>query len=556
MWGSISWRRKRREGTSASSIQPVLADYHRDLLSDRGRRRLTLAFFTGNLVLGFLFAALPDESKPLLTIPLFAMLALIVWLLPETGRPPTRFMTTTFFFYFIALTMWPYYLAIQLPGAPLIEIRRFFLLLTVIGLLLCLSVSREFRTVMKEIMAARPIFFKFLVAFVAVQALSLVGTPEPASASLTFIRNQLQWTAIAFISMHVLSKPGRVIFFANLICALAIILAIMAYFELENQQVLWANHIPSFLQINDPVMERLLSPVFRSGEYRVKGPFSVSLTFAEFLCLTLPFFLQYILFGRNMFLRVIYMVADALVINAILDTQARVGIVGMIVAHAIYGLVWSVRFWHTRKDNVFGPAFVLAYPVGLFFFSLAMIFVGRLRGLWLGGAEEGASTDGRLAQAALFPSTFLHRPLFGYGPMQGAEALGYRNQAGEMSIDSALLSIPLDYGAFGFICYYGMFIYMLIEAMKLAFSAKDREASYAMPASVALAIWLTARIVLSQEDNTSFAYMILGMIAALAYQRKKLGAEGDRNRQDASPRPEKPRRRSLLRGLGRPGLSS
>jgi hypothetical protein len=41
-----------------------------------------------------------------------------------------------------------------------------------------------------------------------------------------------------------------------------------------------------------------------------------------------------------------------------------------------------------------------------------------------------------------------------------------------------------------------------------------------MPFAVTIAAWLTSRIVLAQEDNASFMFMVLGALTALAYQRK------------------------------------
>ncbi|MDQ4420931.1 O-antigen ligase family protein [Sphingobium sp. DEHP117] len=377
---------------------------------------------------------------------------------------------------------------------------------------------------MKDIIGAEPVFFKILMGLVIAQTISVIDSNDVSSAFSAYMRIQLACTGALFMAIYVLSKPGRVLFFANMIRIVAVILAIIAVLEYENQGILWAHHIPSFLQVDDPAMTNLLDSAFRAGDYRVVGTFSVPLCYAEFMALTLPFFLHYMLFGEKRGYKIILLICDALVINAIFLTQARVGIVGIMVTHGIYGFIWSIRFWRTHKDSLFGPALALSYPVGLTVFALAMIFIGRLRGLWMGGATEGASTLGRFAQAEAFPPVFIQKPLFGYGPAQGAKALNFRNPAGELSIDSGLLNIPLCYGAVGAVFYFGMFIFMLIMGMKLAFNARDREIAYAMPAAVAVSFWLVSRIVLAQEDNASFMYMMLAMLVALSYQQKKMAA--------------------------------
>ncbi|MCI1756436.1 MAG: O-antigen ligase domain-containing protein [Sphingobium sp.] len=399
MLGDMVLKWKRRRTAPANISYAVLPDYHRDLLSPKARRRWIIAFFAANFVFGFLFALMPDSAKPMMASPILFLAALIVWMLPETGNPPARMMTRMFFAYFIALILWPYYLAIQIPGAPLIEIRRAFLFLSVFFFLVSLSVSHRFIQEMKAIISPYPLFMKFFYGFILAQLLSMIGTREPTGSALSMIKNQMAWTCVFFISAYILSKPGQILRFSNLIRIVATILAILALFEYRNQGILWAKHIPSFLTVSDPAMIRLLSPVFREGDYRVTGTFSVSLCFAEFMSLTLPFFLQYLVVGRNRLYKLIVVVCDVLVINAIILTQARVGIVGIMVTHGIYGFIWSIRFWRTRKDSLFGPMIALSYPAALTVFAMAMLFIGRLREMWMGGQSTYGSTEGRLAQA-------------------------------------------------------------------------------------------------------------------------------------------------------------
>lgn len=518
MLGNILPRRKGSEGRAALSAHPVLASYHRDMLTPRARRRLTIGFFIASFIFGFFFAILPNESKAMLTVPLFVMATFILWLLPETGRAPTRFLTWMFFSYFVALILWPYYLAFQIPGMPLIEIRRAFLFLGILGLLVSLSVSSAFKQHMKDLVETWPTFFRLLIGFVAVQALSLIGTPYFNEAFMAFLRIQLACTAIFFITVYVMSQPGRILLFANLIRFVAVALSIMAIFEYRNQGLLWAGHIPSFLQVSDPAMINLLDSTFRAGDYRVTTTFSVSLCLAEFLALTLPFFLQYLVTGRNRLFKAILVICDLLVMNAILLTQARVGIVGIAVTHGIYGFILALRFWRAHKESLLGPAALLMYPVGMAVFAVAAFTVPRLKVMWLGNGVQAASTQGRLEQAAEFPAKFIARPLFGYGPSQGGRVLGYTNPAGEVSIDSGLLAIPLNYGAVGAVLYFSMFIYLFVQGMKLSADAKGQEDSYAMPVAVTMIFWLISRIVIAQEDNASFMYMMMAMLVALAYR--------------------------------------
>ncbi|WP_293397105.1 O-antigen ligase family protein [Phenylobacterium sp. RIFCSPHIGHO2_01_FULL_69_31] len=476
---------------------------------------------------GFMFSWLPPSFLLLLLTPIALVALVVIWALPDTERPPIRSMEWAFACYFISLILWPYYLAIQIPGLPLLELRRLFAGAMLFFLLVSLSTSRTFRQEMKEIVVANRTFVTLLVSFVAVQVLSLILARERMHGLMTVVKNQLGWTAVFFVSVYLFSQPGRMKRWALTLVGLALTLSVIGFFEYRNQGVLWAEHIPSFLRVNDPAMVNLLTAVFREGRYRVVTTFSVSLSLAEFLALVMPFLIHGVLTAKTPLVRLACIAADIAIFSTILLTQARVGIVGAIVAHSFYGLVWAVRRWRTQKGSLIGPAATLAYPALFVLLGVAVLSVGRLRVMTLGGGTHAASTTGRLEQAAATGPVLLRSPLFGHGPRQGAGALGYTNPAGEVSIDSYLLAMLLDYGIVGFLLYYAMFIFMVIQALRVGSRYANPELAYVMPAGVALVVWLASKVVLAQEDSTSFTYMLLGLVAASVYLARRIQAKQD-----------------------------
>src|SRR3546814_611194 len=208
--------------------------------------------------------------------------------------------------------------------------------------------------------------------------------------------------------------------FANIIRCLAVFLAILGYFELRNQGLLWANHIPWFLKVSDPAMQNLLNPMFRAGEYRVTGPFSTSLSYAEFMAMTMPFFLHYMLEGKKLWLRIIAVFCHVLVFYGILLTQARVGIVGALTAHAVYFAAWTIKKWRQERSNIIASVLLFVMPLVLVLAAVTVLTVPRLRIMTLGGGEHAASTEGRLEQMKGSIPLIIKRPLIGYGPGQGA----------------------------------------------------------------------------------------------------------------------------------------
>ncbi|MCT2398387.1 O-antigen ligase family protein [Novosphingobium mangrovi (ex Huang et al. 2023)] len=495
----------------------TLSGYHPSESGLAAKFALKAAIVLVAAILGLAIGGLPLNRIVVPLLPLVVLTLLIIWILPENRNPPTRFMSFTFFAYFVAVVVWPYYLAIQLPGLPLIEIRRLFVALSILGFLICYSTSRAFRDELWRICRASSLEVKLLWAFVAFQALSVPFSVDVAGSIPTFVKNQLGWTAVFFIVAYVMSKPGNVDRFANIIRALAVFLVVLGYFEYRNQGLLWANHIPWFLKVSDPAMINLLDPMFREGEYRVTGPFSTSLSYSEFMAMAMPFFLHYIVEGRKLWLRAVALLCHALVFYGILLTQARVGIVGALAAHGVYFAAWTIRKWRLERTNIVAAALLFLMPVLLALSATAVLTVPRLRIMTLGGGAHAASTQGRVEQMKAAIPLIIKRPVIGYGPGEGAGVLGYRNPAGELSIDSYILAAALNYGLVGFLVMTAMFGLFVLKGIQVGQASKG-ETSVAIAAATSIAVWMVAKIVLAQEDNVSVVFMMMGLIAACAYR--------------------------------------
>ncbi|EGD59997.1 putative diutan polysaccharide polymerase [Novosphingobium nitrogenifigens DSM 19370] len=497
----------------------VFPGYHRPA-GPRWRNLGLLALLFGfGLAFGAAIAWLPTERLSLLVIPVAVLAALTVWVLPEGTEPPTRLMTWMFTAYFVALTLWPYYLAISLPGFPLIEIRRVFVALAILAMMVSLSISRSFRQRMKEIIGASPWIFRLFGTFVVIQMLSLPLARSFPAATSAFVRDQLGWTAVLFMSSYVFTRPGEIGKWAAILRGMAIVMVFMGIAEYHNKAILWANHIPSFLQVGDPGVQRILSPVFRSNVYRINGTFPVSLSLAEWLALTMPFFLYYIFFGRRMAIRIFCVIGDALVFLAIILTQARIGLIGTLVAHSVFVAVWAMRARRLQRGSVLPTIALAAYPVLLVSLIGAVMTVPALRVRVLGGGAQAASTQGRIEQFHMAVPMIMRRPVLGYGVGQAPLQLGWADPSGQISIDSYILTLLLDYGVPGFAVYVSLMGVAITQGFRLSMKGdEDSENGYAGAAAICLCIWLACQNALSQEDNASFIFMIVGMIAAISWR--------------------------------------
>lgn len=490
-----------------------------------GRWRTLLLFlvlFGVSGIAGLTIATLPAARLSLFAIPIALLSGLIIWLLPEGATPPTRFMRQMFFAYFVAVIVWPYYIAIDIPGFPLIEIRRAFLALAVLMLGVSLSISREFRREIADIFRASPLFTKLFLGFLAFQLLSVPFARDLRTGISFYVKDQLGWTAVLVMAAYIFSRPGKILLWSAILRTLAIFLAFLAFAEYKNQALLWIDHIPSFLSISDPeIALRQLAPHFRNGLYRVKGTFIVSLALAEWFALTTPFFLYYVLFGKKMLLRAICAVADILVFVAADLTQARIGMVGFLVTHTLFIAAWALRARQQKGNTLLPTAVLAAYPAMFCAIVVAVLTVDRLRISVLGGGTQAASDQGRREQMIAAIPKVLERPLTGYGPGQAALSVGWTNPQGDVSLDTYVVSILVDYGIIGFFCYVGMMGVAAVQGLKLGMISKSEESGYALAGGVTVLAWLACQVALSQEDNASMVFMVLGMILALAYRQAR-----------------------------------
>jgi len=460
------------------------------------------------------------------TVPIAVLGALVIWALPDVNNAPLRPIAPLFWAFFIAQVLWPNYLAITLPGLPWITMIRLTGFPLVFFLLVCVSVSAELRTQLAETLNAAPPLWKALAVFVFIQATSIALSHSPSDSFQAFLVAQLTWTAIFFISAWLFRKPGRLQRWAGAFVILGVVVAVIGLVEYRRQEVLWVGHIPSFLQVQDESVQKILAGSSRNGDYRAQSTFSTSLAFAEFLTLVLPFAIHFAMQPYRLPVRIAAGAAIPVLMVANFCSGARLGVVGMMLTIMIYFGFWSVLNWRKNKHNLLGPAIVFSYPA-LFLAAIAStFFVGRVKLLVWGNGTQQASTDSRKEQYIMGLPKVLKHP-FGSGAGMGGDTLGYFNEAGEGSIDTYYLSVALEYGIIGFLVYYGIIIYSIYLASTYALKreAADKELGLLAPISNALINFLVIKSVFAQPSNHTLIFMMLGAIVALVYRLQKITTE-------------------------------
>jgi hypothetical protein len=513
----------RAHGTDTLMIPPYVRD-PRSPKSRVARALLTIAVVLTCLLYGVTYAVVTPILLPVLLSPIVALLFLVVWALPDTNKPPIAAMELFFFATVATMSLWPNYIAIALPGMPWITVTRLTGFPFAFFLAVVASTSRDFRKKIIASVGAAPIVARLLIAFTVIQLASILLSNNKSESVQKLVMALIYWTGMFLAAAFLFLRPGRAAAFAKILWAVSIPIGAMTLIEYKIKHVLWAGHIPSFLKIDDENVRGVLLGGGRAftNKYRAKATFTTSLGLAEYMALTAPFIIHYVLNGKTLVMRAAAGASVPFVIVVILASGSRLGMVGIGLAVAIYGLVWALLRRRRHPGDLLASAITYAYPAFSVIGLLAILFVGRLHKMFLGGGAQTSSTEARITQWHMGIPLIIRNP-FGYGIGRGAETLGYFDPGGTLTIDSYYLLILLEYGVVGFIVYYGMFAVAIVTGLHwgIKLSEQESEESLLIPSAIAMAAFLVIKGVFSNTDNHSTAFISLGMICALVHRSKQ-----------------------------------
>lgn len=491
-------------------------------VSKRVQVVLYIALLAAGVAYGGTFAAVAPLFMPPFAIPLAILGGLIIWALPKGDYAPKEALEPLFFAFFAALLLWPNYLAVALPGLPWLTMLRITGTPLIVCMLICLSSSDTFRARIGRALNGDRVILVMLLTFVAIQFGTLVFSNRIAHSIDKLIVAQTNWIAIFFVSCYMFSRPGFGERWARYYMALCVVACFIGVWEQRIGHVPWAGHIPSFLKIEDKGILRVLAGTARTatGIHRVTATQSTPLGCAEFLGMSAPFAIYFILGPFPVWQKALCILYLPLITAVIIFTDSRLGVVALMVTIFLYLLLWAGLYWRKHRTSLLGPAIVLAYPAIASMGFVATLVIGRLRARIWGDGSQTASTEGRKEQWRMGWPKIVSHPL-GHGIGRSGETLGFVAPDGTLTIDSYYLTILLDYGLIGFIVYYGMFGRAVYTGgMGILRNPKEQELQLLLPMCVSIVSFIVIKYVFSQEDNHPLAFMLLGAVIAFAARVK------------------------------------
>ena len=482
---------------------------------------IKIALITTLIIFCFIYGSafalfVPFLMWPIL-VPPIALTVLVFWSLPDSIGSPTKYLHPLFVLFFIGLLLWPNYLALAIPAFPRVTVMRLFSVPLSLCVLLSFSVSLPFRKRIDQVNRANLLTWRLLEAFTILQIISVMFSANKAGSVNVLVNVLTTWVVCYLSSTFIMRKKGSAEQFGALLCAFAFLLSCLTFWEQLLHHLPWQGHVPSFLQINDPVVDRILAGTARQGKgHRDQATFTTSLGLSEFLALVIPFFFHFAFTGYKRFWSIIAFCSIPLVLAATLLTQARTGLLGSAVAMFAYPVGRVFLYWYNHRKSFIASVVLYLSPVGgLAALAIALV-VPAVRIRLLGGGGEQLSNGGRTVQMHMgLPKVFSHP--WGYGIGQGAETLGWTNAAGLLSIDSYPLRLALEYGILGL----GLWVCMLGSGIwtgwRCLIGVKDpnREKMLLLPIIISLFTYFAMKINFAQEDNQPVIYALIGTAAAI-----------------------------------------
>ncbi len=435
-----------------------------------------------------------------------------VYAMPRSRTYDDRAIWAVFVVMLSLFSVYPFYISLRISGLPWISPVRLVLAVLLFMWVYALRVSPDMQARILAYIRVNRLFFGLFAIFTASQILGIPTSRQPEQALIRFAVFQLYWTFPFFAVLSLVHTGQRLQTFMILFIAFATIQCLVGFLEARQERLLWLDYLPPGFAADSEILQRILQGAFRAEGYRVQGSFSVSLLYAEFLVLMLPFALFAFIDGRGVAIRAIGFLTALAILPAQYLSGSRLGMVGSITVFVLLGVVYVVRVWRADRRSMVGPFLILLAPMGLVVFFAVFAASQRLKVMTFGGGAHLASTNSRLEMWAMSPPHILQRPLFGHGAGQGAEILGFANPAGIVTIDSYWLSTLLEFGLVGTFALLALLVLSVWTGLRTYLDMSNPNRHLGAPAALALIAFAIVKLVLSQVDNHLLVFVLMGII--------------------------------------------
>jgi hypothetical protein len=414
----------------------------------------------------------------------------------------------------------PYYYAVQIPGLPWLTIRRLFVFSLLA--LFCVSAagSASVRSRIYRVFSANRFIYVCFVGYIAMCFLSIFNTHNPQFSLSQFFEFSFNWFIPACVCVYVITTFDQVKGLLKLIGVFFLIVTAIGLLNFIGQHNYMIDLIPrpifnSMIASYPTFAEIVNANYFRNGFYRSSSIFVEPLSYGECAALVAPIGGYFLLHGEKYTERLFGALVIAAALISLFVSGARGGSVSFLVSMPILFALWVVRYARANPVSMVGPlggAFALLATTSLIG---AVLSIGRLRKMVLGGGDTVSSDMTRFDQARLAWPKIVRNPLTGHGIGNAAEVIGFYSPGGKLSVDTSILTLLVETGVPGFVFYFGMLIFGAIAMGRLYVVNNDRESAVGAAMASSFIAYIVYRLVLSQRENQWLFFILFALSAVV-----------------------------------------
>lgn len=483
--------------------------------------RFSVLFCAAGIFLGALAGAM-GVILPLQWI--FAPISLIVivavlifFTFPEMRSVPIRAIAPTFFVFVIAEMTLPIYVAITAPGLPFISIIRMAMIVAAFPFLISVAGSAEVRQRMKAALSVdKPLTYAIYALFIAF-ALSIPTSLTPFESTKFLINFCIDTLFPFFACVFVMDSERRQDKFLRIMVLCAIFAVMLGCIEYYIQRRFLFHLMSQSVIEKDPRFAAALSAnLFGNGRFRASAHFLVPLSFGEYCSLILPVALYFLAYPRNARDRILGLCGALAMLVGVYVADARGGVVGVLMGSAAFMLLYTIKAVGRRKSSLVGPWLISLLPI-IFSIVPAMMLASHTFSTFITHGEEGASsTDDRYIQWGMAWPKILSSPLTGWGLGNSGKVVGFVSSgAAGVSVDSYPLTLIVDSGVLGLFAFYAVLGILLWRGVSIYLRNSNPASAKAIALVSTFVAFLVQRTVLSQTENFTNIFMLIGLFVAL-----------------------------------------
>ena len=443
--------------------------------------------------------------------------AALLWVMPDFPIAPLNKARALFGAMLIVLLIVPNYYALDIQSLPWISIRRLAIFPLIVLFGLSAAMSSAIRRDVFSAISTNRLLSLGLIGFLVMIVLSFFSSINLTQSLSQFTDAVLTWLVPWLVTLYVIRSDADVQKTVKIIAICAAVVCLLAIVERVLNRRLAIEALPGplldRLMADSPSIERMVTAdPYRDGVFRALSVFGTPLSLGEFAAIATPFGFYYAVYANTFFHRLSGLGLVFLCLGAIVAAYARGGNMAFAAAFGSFAALWYFRTRRFDRRSI-GAAIVAVIAVIFFASSLVAVMTWtRAHNAVFGGGEASFSTEGRFFQWEAAKPHIVSNPLTGHGFANGADILGGGTPQGGLTIDSYALSLLVETGVPGLI------FFMLMLFSGIAYSAKRflTDPSDAGALNGALAASLVAytvnRLVLSQRENHTLVFLILGLI--------------------------------------------